>query len=100
MYSSSYNYFYVGCQPSYIDGILWNRHLVGGQARVRCSRLYRSFRPGVYITRMCNDNKEWGDVDYSSCTMRPGANPLIMFEIIGTVDMSASSVVSEVCISR
>jgi len=73
--------------------------MTGRQARFRCSRLHRSFRPGVYIIRMCNDNKEWGQVDYSSCTMRPEAKPLIMVEVPvnRTVNASASDVVNEVC---
>ena len=88
---------YTGCQQSYVDGMLWDRHLTGQQARIRCSRLYKSFRPGVYITRMCYDNRQWGDVDFSSCTMRPEANPLIMVEVVKvTDDIPTSSVVDEV----
>ena len=37
----------------------------------------------MYITRMCTNNGEWGNVDYSSCTMRledPQALPVIMVE--------------------
>ena len=90
---------FLGCQPNYINGMLWDRHMIGRQARIRCSRLHRNFRPGVYIIRMCNDNKEWGQVDYSSCTMRPEAKPLIMVEVPvnRTVNTSASDVVNEVC---
>ena len=30
---------------------------------------------------MCNSNGQWGNVDYSSCTMRLEAVPLIMVEV-------------------
>ena len=51
----------------------------------------------MYITRMCNNNGEWGNADYSSCTMRLEALPLIMVEI-KDVDssISATSVVNQV----
>ena len=73
----------IACQPNYIDGTSWNRQLSGKQARIRCSTFHRSFRPGVYITRRCDNNGEWGDVDYSSCTMRPDALPVVMVEGMG-----------------
>ena len=87
---------YVVCQPNYIDGVSWDRHRTGQQARIRCSRFHPSFRPGVYITRMCNDNKEWGDVDYSSCTMRPEADPFVMLEVEAMADTNSSSITAEV----
>ena len=87
----------VACPQNYIGGILWNRHRVNEVAHIRCSNFYSSFRPGVYITRMCNNNGEWGNADYSSCTMRLEALPLIMVEI-KDVDssISATSVVNQV----
>ena len=92
------NFFipYAGCQPRYVDGMLWDRHKTGEQARIRCSRLHKNFRPGVYITSTCSDNKEWSDVHYSSCTMRQDANPLIIIEIYGGVNISALSAASKV----
>ena len=66
-------------------------------ARVRCSRFYPSFSPGVYITRMCTNNGEWGNVDYSSCTMRLEALPLIMAEVKDLDSaISTTSVVNQV----
>ena len=35
----------------------------------------------MYITRICTINGEWDNVDYSSCTMRLEALPLIMVEV-------------------
>ena len=66
-------------------------------AHVRCSRFYSSFSPGVYITRMCNSNGEWGNVDYSSCTIRLEALPLIIVEIQDlNSSISTSSVINQV----
>jgi len=72
---------YLACQQDYIGGILWSSHRINQLARVRCSKFHPSFRPGVFITRMCNNNGVWGTVDYSSCTMRLEAIPLLMVEV-------------------
>ena len=94
-----YQITYVACPQDYTGGILWNRHRINDVARIRCSTLYSSFRPGVYITRMCNSNGEWSAVDYSSCTMRLEALPLIMVEIINLDNLTdATSIVNKVCI--
>ena len=88
----------LACQPDYIGGILWKRNIINSVARIRCSAFYRSFRPGVFITRMCNSNGGWGNVDYSSCTMRLEAVPLIMVEIkdIGSSTNATSVAVNQV----
>ena len=66
-------------------------------AYVRCSNFYPSFRPAVYITRMCTSNGEWGNVDYSSCTMRLEALPLIVIEVKDfDSSISAASIVNQV----
>ena len=68
-------------------------------ARIRCSALHSSFRPGVYIARMCNNNAEWGSVDYSNCTMRSNAVPLIMVEVKDlSSSVNATSAVKQVTI--
>ena len=51
---------------------------------MRCSAFHSNFRSGVYITRMCSEDGEWGGIDFSSCTMRSDANPLLVFEINST----------------
>ena len=40
---------------------------------------------------MCNENGEWGDIDFSSCTMRANANPLLVFEINSTSESSVGN---------
>ena len=93
-----YTYMYLtACPQNYVGGILWNKHRVNETARVRCSNFYSSFRPAVYITRMCTNSGEWGNVDYSSCTMRPEALPLIMVEVKDlNSSVSTTSVVNQV----
>jgi len=71
----------LACQQDYIGGILWSSHRINQLARVRCSKFHSSFRPGVFITRMCDNKGVWGTVDYSSCTMRLEAVPLLMVEV-------------------
>ena len=73
--------YLTACPQDYSGGILWNRHRVNEIAHIRCSNFHPSFRPGVYITRMCNSNGEWGNVDYSSCTMKLKVLPVIMIEV-------------------
>ena len=87
----------IACQQDYIGGILWNRHMINQVARIRCSAFHSSFRPGVYITRMCNNNGEWGSVDYSSCAIRLEAVPLILVEVKDPgSSANATSVVNQV----
>ena len=89
--------FLTACPQNYTGGILWNRHRVNEIAHIRCSRFYPSFSPGVFITRMCNSNGEWGNVDYSSCTLRQGVFPLIMIEVKDPDNsISVASVVNQV----
>lgn len=53
-------------------------------AQIRCSAFHSSFRSGVYISRMCNEIGEWDEIDFSSCTMRLDAKPLLVFETNST----------------
>jgi len=91
---------FLACQPNYTGGIYWGRHRSGlqQQARIRCSTFHRSFRPGVYITRSCDVSGEWGDVDFSMCTMRPETLPLVMVEGRGIVAVNMSSFISQVSV--
>ena len=90
--------YLTACPESYIGGIIWNKHRVNEVARVRCSNFYYSFRPGVYITRMCTNSGEWGNVDYSNCTMRLEALPLMMVEVKDLdSSINTTSVENQVC---
>ena len=75
---------YIACEPEYKNGLLWERHQSNQMAQIRCSAFHSSFRSGVYISRMCNENGEWSEIDFSSCTMRLDAKPLLVFEINST----------------
>ena len=79
-----YYVLYLACEPEYRSGLLWDRRQNNQLARIRCSMFHSNFRSGVYITRMCNENGEWGNIDFSSCTMRANTNPLLVFEINST----------------
>jgi len=74
---------HLACQKDYTGGLLWERQRVNQLARIRCSRFHPSLHSGVYITRMCNSNGEWGSVDFCSCTMRLSAIPFILIEVKG-----------------
>ena len=65
---------------------MWPRRQANNLVRIRCSALHSSFRSGVYITRMCYSNGEWGGVNMSACTMRLDANPLVLVETNSEVD--------------
>ena len=77
----------LACEPDYRNGLVWERHQNNQLANIRCSVFHSNFRSGVYITRMCNDNGEWGDIDFSSCTMRANANPVLVFEVNSTLSV-------------
>lgn len=91
---------YVACEPQYKNGLLWERHQNNQLARIRCSAFHSNFRSGVYITRICNENGEWGVIDFSSCTMRSDAKPLLVFEINSTsLVVNAEGVMNDVSYS-
>ena len=52
-------------------------------ASVNCSDLHPNFHSKVYITRPCHYNREWGNVDFSQCTMKPNSTVIIMIEVKG-----------------
>ena len=46
---------------------------------------------------MCDENGEWGEVDFSMCTMRSTATPLIVFEVNTTSStLDTSAIINEV----
>ena len=78
----------TACESEYSNGIVWPKRQSGSSVSIRCSVLHSSFRSGVYITRMCFPNGQWGDVDMSACTMRSEATPLVMVETSSEVNAS------------
>jgi len=78
----------TACESEYSNGIVWPRRLSGSSVSIRCSVLHLSFRSGVYITRMCLPNGQWGDVDMSACTMKSETTPLVMVETSSEVNTS------------
>ena len=87
---------FVACQEEYIGGTLWNRNVIAQLAYKSCSSFHESFCSGVYITRMCHFDGEWGYIDYSSCTMGIDATPFVMVEITGSTDISVPATVNQV----
>lgn len=84
------------CQPEYRQGLFWERSRSNQLVRIRCSGFHPNFHSGVYITRMCNSNGTWEDVDFSSCTMRIGITPIILFEFYQNLaDLNESMVTYE-----
>ena len=84
MLSSVHFYGHTVCQAEYNFGIVWERRTAGQQSRVSCSDFHPIFNAGIYITRRCNNNGEWGEADFSSCTVRitfTPLTPLIMVEV-------------------
>jgi len=48
---------------------------------------------------MCDENGEWSDVDFSSCTMRSNAKPLFVFEINSTsLVVNTAGIISDVSV--
>ena len=94
-------FVHLACEPEYSHGLLWGRHQSNQLVHIRCSAFHSNFRSGVYITRMCDENGEWGEVDFSMCTMKTTATPLIVFEVNTTTSpLRTSAIVNEVCKPR
>lgn len=90
------------CQRHYSEGLVWEKLEVNQLSRIYCASLHSSFHSEVFITRYCYGNREWGNVDFSSCTMRPDADLLVMTEIRGntTTAENAPSVINNVSDNR
>ena len=78
------------CHEAYYGGLLWRTQSANQMARMRCSEYHPSFQSGVYIGRMCSSSGQWGDVDFSNCTMDLDATPFIAVEL----QKPASSVIN------
>jgi len=87
---------YAACQTNYSNGISWSRYRIGLQATIRCSVFHPSFRSGVHITRTCDVNGEWGNANFSDCSMRQDAFPFIMVEGKGLAETNTSLFESQV----
>ena len=79
------------CQQHYSEGLVWEKLEVNQLSRIYCASLHSSFHSEVFITRYCYGNRKWGNVDFSSCTMRPDAKLLIMTEIRGNATTTANA---------
>ena len=92
---------YIACEPEYKNGLFWERRQNNQLAQIRCSAFHSNFRSGVYISRMCSENGDWGDTDFSRCTMRSDANPLLVFEINSTSSVvDTTGIMSDVSCSN
>ena len=50
---------------------------------------------------MCNEHGEWGEIDFTSCTMRLDAKPLLVFEINSTSSIvNAEEIMNDVSSSN
>lgn len=89
----------LACQQDYSEGLVWEKLEANQLSRIYCASLHSSFHSEVFITRYCYSNRKWGNVDFSSCTMKPDARLLIMTETRGNITaavVNAPSVVNNV----
>lgn len=50
----------------------------------------------MFITRMCDINGDWAEIDITSCTMRMDSGPFLMIELVYDLTVFNSSDVSDV----
>jgi len=92
----------IVCPKDYSQGLLWEQLDTNRLSRVYCESLHPSFNSEGFITRYCNADRQWGDVDFSSCTMKSDAKLLIMTEIRENATIatpSAQSIVNDVSVT-
>lgn len=82
------------CQDSFDEGLLWRTQSAGQIARLRCSEFHPSFRSGVFIGRKCGSDGQWGEIDFTNCTMDLNASPFIHVELQTSANDSTSSVMN------
>jgi len=85
---------FVVCQDSFSEGLLWRAQSAGQMARLRCSEFHPSLRSGVYIGRMCGSEGQWGEIDFTNCTMDLNASPFIHVELQLSVNTFTNSTVN------
>ena len=66
----------------------------GQLARLRCSEFHPSFRSGVYISRMCGSDGQWGEIDFTNCTMDLNSAPFVHVELQLSADRFTDSLVN------
>ena len=94
---SAYFLYLLACLQNFAGGLLWPTSRRNREITHRCSTLHPSFRPGVTISRKCNDNGTWGLVDDSSCTGLNNAIPtLIISFVVNVSQVDAQLVVDNV----
>ena len=81
------------CHQDYESGILWGKQRTDKSTNVNCSDLHPSFQSDVNITRKCLDNRQWGSVDFSGCTMKPDSTLLVMIEVESLSTVSDSTMI-------
>ena len=89
--------YLLACLQDYSGGLLWPTSRRNREVTHRCSTLHPSLRPGVFISRKCNDDGTWGPVDDSSCTALNNAIPILIISFIVNVSqVDAQHVVDNV----
>ena len=80
--------YLLACLQDYSGGLLWPTSRRNREVTHRCSTLHPSLRPGVTISRKCNDDGTWGPVDDSSCTALNNAIPILIVSFAVNVSQS------------
>ena len=60
----------VDCLPSIAGGLIWDGQSSNRTSFRRCSDLHSVFNPGLTVSRRCNKDGIWEDVNFFGCTMR------------------------------
>jgi len=89
----------VDCPSSIASGLIWEGQRSGSTSFQRCSNLHDNFQTGVYISRTCNTQGKWEDVDFSRCTMHLYSTPVIVAErqVISNTKPDIDEFQDEVC---
>lgn len=82
------------CQDSFSEGLFWRTQSAGQIAHLRCSEFHPSLKSGVFIGRMCGLDSQWGEVDFTNCTMDLNASPFIHVELQMSANNSIGSLVN------
>ena len=93
--------YLLACLQDFAGGLLWNVSRRNKEVTQRCSNLHPSLRPGVTISRKCNDDGTWGPVDDSSCTALNNAIPILIVSFAVNVSQSdAEDIVDNVSLNE
>ena len=80
--------YLLACLQNFAGGLLWPTSRRNREVTQRCSTLHPSLRPGVTISRKCNDDGTWGPVDVSRCTALNNAIPILIVSFAVNVSQS------------